>query len=224
MAYKLRNDLWFCQSSDHLIFLDTHQDRYFRLPPAMEHAYLRYLQGDPAADVAALLDQSLVARMRLTDSPAQPCAIQPPARSALEQAPNAPGLRLAPLLDVSAAVASALLRLKTRPLNEALAGMARDRQRHTTAATQRVHRATATELVDAARAFNRVRLYVPVAPTCLLDSIALALFLARRRLHAMVVFGVIGIPFSAHSWVQSGDMVLNDTVGNANAYTPIGVF
>ena len=40
-------------------------------------------------------------------------------------------------------------------------------------------------------------------------------------MHANLVFGVTGDPFSAHCWVQVDELVLNDTLGNANAYTPI---
>jgi len=48
-------------------------------------------------------------------------------------------------------------------------------------------------------------------------------FLARRRLSASIVFAVTTNPFNAHCWVQSGDLVLNDTVGNAILHTPIRV-
>ena len=58
---------------------------------------------------------------------------------------------------------------------------------------------------------------------CLLDSIALVRFLARRGLYAQLVFGVTDDPFSAHCWVQAGDLVLNDTVGDVSAHTPIRV-
>ncbi|MNN96111.1 hypothetical protein D3C81_2150420 [compost metagenome] len=49
----------------------------------------------------------------------------------------------------------------------------------------------------------------------------MAKFLARRGLHADVVFGVIGDPFSAHCWLQAGTLVLNDSIGNIDTYTPI---
>jgi hypothetical protein len=57
----------------------------------------------------------------------------------------------------------------------------------------------------------------------LLDSLAMVMFLAKRGLHASIVIGVTSAPFSAHCWVQTGDLVLNDTVGNARAFTPIRV-
>lgn len=72
-----------------------------------------------------------------------------------------------------------------------------------------------------ANEFKRARLYAPIETTCLLDSLAMVRYLARRSLHANVVFGVALDPFSAHCWVQAGNLVLSDTVGNANAHTPI---
>ena len=33
--------------------------------------------------------------------------------------------------------------------------------------------------------------------------------------------GVTSEPFAAHCWVQAGDIVLNETLSDANAHTPI---
>lgn len=78
-------------------------------------------------------------------------------------------------------------------------------------------------IVQAATLFHRARLYAPIGTRCLMDSIALCRFLARRHLHAEIILGVTNDPFAAHCWVQAGDMVLNDTVGNAMAHTVIRV-
>lgn len=64
---------------------------------------------------------------------------------------------------------------------------------------------------------------MPVETRCLLDSIAIVKFLARRHFHANIVIGVTGDPFSAHCWAQIHDMVLNDTIGNVRSFTPIRV-
>ncbi len=71
--------------------------------------------------------------------------------------------------------------------------------------------------------FRLARPYIPIKPNCLLDSLALAKFLARRNLYADVVFGVTSDPFSAHCWLQTGTVVVNDSVGNVDTYTPIRV-
>jgi hypothetical protein len=84
-------------------------------------------------------------------------------------------------------------------------------------------RAVEQLLLEASGEFRFARAYTPVETRCLLDSLAMVKFLARRKLHASIVFGVTSDPFSAHCWVQAGDLVLNDTVGHANAHTPIRV-
>ena len=77
------------------------------------------------------------------------------------------------------------------------------------------------DLLEANRQFARARRYVPIEPVCLLDSLSLLRFLSRRGLSANIVFGVTSEPFAAHCWVQAGDVVLNETLSDANAYTPI---
>ena len=87
-------------------------------------------------------------------------------------------------------------------------------------------RETGTEedsLVEHARAFICARRLIPFETCCLPDSIAMATFLARRRLYTHIVFGVTGDPFSAHCWAQSGQLVLNDTLGNTRSYSIIRV-
>jgi hypothetical protein len=78
-------------------------------------------------------------------------------------------------------------------------------------------------LSEAATAFNRVRPYVPIEMRCLVDSLSLVKFLAKRGLHAHLVMGVACDPFSAHAWVQHGSLVLNETVGTAQAHIPIRI-
>ena len=69
--------------------------------------------------------------------------------------------------------------------------------------------------------FQRARSFVPIKPICLQDSLALREWLARRGAGAALVLGVRLDPFAAHSWIQLGDMVLNDSADRVSAYTPI---
>ncbi|OOG66406.1 hypothetical protein B0E46_02775 [Rhodanobacter sp. B04] len=79
------------------------------------------------------------------------------------------------------------------------------------------------DLAEAAAAFNRVRPYVPIETCCLIDSLSMVRFLAKRGLHAHLVMGVACDPFSAHAWVQHGSLLLNETLGAAEAHVPIRV-
>lgn len=56
---------------------------------------------------------------------------------------------------------------------------------------------------------------------CLRDSLTLLRFLATEHLYPRWVIGVRTRPFSAHSWVQQGGLVLNDVHENVRRYTPI---
>ncbi len=56
---------------------------------------------------------------------------------------------------------------------------------------------------------------------CLNDSLTLVHFLASQGLFPQWVIGVRVRPFCAHSWVQSGGVVLNDLPERVRAYEPI---
>ncbi|PPT26209.1 hypothetical protein XaCFBP7622_18465, partial [Xanthomonas arboricola] len=177
---------------------------------------------DPVSDLEIndLVERGLlVERSQATVGP-QPSVI-PVARSAMEMPMPARRPQLLEKLEVLALVLSTRLALKRNPLGRVLGSLSAAAQRR--GMQQRPLAELEQRLTDAASVFRRARVWVPVEMRCLLDSVALARFLRRRQLDAQVVFGVALDPFSAHCWVQTGDLVLNDTVGNVHAHTPIRV-
>ncbi|WP_258078242.1 hypothetical protein [Xanthomonas arboricola] len=73
--YTLRDDLAFCRIDERLVFLDVGNDRYFRLPEALEHSLLTYLAQDPVSDLEIndLVERGLlVERSQATVPPAVP--------------------------------------------------------------------------------------------------------------------------------------------------------
>lgn len=221
--YVLREDLSFCEAGGRLVFLDIEQDRYLRLPAALEATLVSYLSGKPPMD----LDVSeLVARDILVEQPAAPCQRRPtaktPTRSAMEMPSPAQPVRILEALEVLVIVTHTQLTLKLRPFRQVLdlltglPGRPPARSRSPRDASER-------NIIEAAAVFRRVRLYIPIGMRCLVDSVAMARFLRRRGLRTRVVFGVAVDPFSAHCWVQAGDLVLNDTLGNVTSHTPIRV-
>src|SRR3546814_14050631 len=66
-----------------------------------------------------------------------------------------------------------------------------------------------------AAAFLRSQRLVSAADQCLVRGIAMKRMLAQRGCDARLVFGVT-MPFSAHCWVQAGDVVLTDKIGRAS--------
>lgn len=70
--------------------------------------------------------------------------------------------------------------------------------------------------------FVRLRIWLYTAERrCLFDSLVLALFLTRELVPCSFVIGVSTKPFLAHSWVQIGELVINDTVEHVQMFTPI---
>lgn len=219
---RLHGDLSYCEVEGHLIFLDIQNDRYFRLTERVESAFVKYLGGD-CSEIGV---RELIERQILIDGPDDfghtPSSFaETPTLSAMEEAVSANKTSVSAALDAITAVCSTHLQLKTKRLKRVLDRLASYREKRTSLAS--VSERGESQVLDASAAFRSARLYVPVDTCCLLDSIAMVKFLAKRGFHANLVFGVTGDPFSAHCWVQHGTTVLNDTVGHVLAHTPIRV-
>lgn len=75
--------------------------------------------------------------------------------------------------------------------------------------------------IAAAQRFWSLLPYLPIDGECLVRSAMLMQFLRSLGLSADWVFGVRLCPFTAHCWVQVGEVCLNDDVERLVAYTPI---
>lgn len=65
--------------------------------------------------------------------------------------------------------------------------------------------------------------WVPAQGACLYRAFMLRQFLNSAGLRADWVFGVATWPFSAHCWLQIGDVLLDDDIDRVRGYTPIMV-
>ncbi|MEQ8073634.1 lasso peptide biosynthesis B2 protein [Xanthomonas hortorum] len=157
----------------------------------------------------------------VADNSAASLAIERPIRSAVEDDSAQPSVNFFTYLEVYATVRSTARQLKTRKLKEVLDELVVYRQTRTAKYAGCTIETMEQRILKAASAFRRARRYVPVEPSCLLDSLSMTRFLSRRGPHASIVFGVTLDPFSAHCWVQAEGMTLNETIGQANAHTPI---
>ena len=63
--------------------------------------------------------------------------------------------------------------------------------------------------------------FIPIAPNCLYDFLALCRFLQRRGIVADLVIGAKLHPFGAHCWLQDGEILLNDSVSVARDFEPV---
>lgn len=205
--------------------MDLERDSYFRLPATLQAAFRDFHAGAVITDIeaAALLQRKIL--VETTDSPPALCA--PPwvtaQRSVLER--QAPATPAAPHTALGAfiTVPRVFIALRRRRLKDTLDTVIRFRDSRQPQPPASNDAALDAALCAAAHAFLRARRHLPLSRSCLLDSLALLIHLGHCRLPAQLVFGISIDPFCAHCWVQAGDLVLNDTVGNVRAYTPIRV-
>lgn len=227
MCYRLRENLSCCDVDGHMIFLDIAQDRYFRLTGPLEKAMRRFRAHEGVA--STLLERLAAARILVEASNPKARAvianIRRPTCSAIEQPATVVGqqINMAIVFEVMAIAWSTRRQLKTRALKTNLDEASAYRDRKTGAHGDATPAAAESKLLQANGQFARARRYVPIEPVCLLDSLSLLQFLSRRGLSANIVFGVTPEPFAAHCWVQAGDMVLNETLSDAHAHTPIRI-
>lgn len=186
----------------------------------MESALRRYMNSDEERqiDVSSLVRRNILVEAEASDALPSAAVAEPAEQSVLEQSSHSVGVRFSTLFSVSGIIISTQLQLKASNLKKTLDRLC----------AYRMRRASVRETKPAwaeryAKQFLQARLNVPLGTRCLLDSIAMVKYLAGHRIHARLVFGVCADPFSAHCWVQSGSLILNDTVGNVSAHTPIRV-
>ncbi|UHH10115.1 lasso peptide biosynthesis B2 protein [Luteimonas fraxinea] len=216
MHYELSEDISCCKVNGRLIFLDIARDRYFQIDKADEPRLITQFEQIPgASDGSTALGDVQDEDRAVTVIRKSFIA---PVTSALERPVSSAPLEVSTLLEIAWIVVATRHLLKTRGLKSALSEVPARKCDRSSVVRRGWDGAT-----DAALSFRRVRPYVPVSPVCLLDSLALLRFLARRGLRADLVFGVTGAPFSAHCWLQAGETILNDTLGNVESYTPIRV-
>ncbi|MDR7191804.1 lasso peptide biosynthesis B2 protein [Luteimonas terrae] len=225
MVYRIPERLSFCEIDGRLIFMDIDNDAYFRLSAALESAFRNVINeesGDVAA-LTALLDKGILVPGRSDSAPPLTLVTAPPRRSVLESDGALSSITWLDVCGVFGSVWAMRARLRLQPLKRVLDELTALQERTTQQGVVSKRGDPESEISSAAQAFARIRPYVPVDRSCLLDSLALARYLARRRMKADLVFGVSADPFSAHCWMQAGDLVLNDTAGNASAHSPIRV-
>lgn len=200
---------------DDLVLLDVPADAYVCLPdvPGVRRG-AGGLQapsdsglGDRLAEAGLLAE----AGAKGVDTPGSP-ELPRPRRSAVADALPGPCWRdgaeaLGCLLDLSRTY-------RGRPLAAILEAAARP-------AGQAAPDEAGPEVLAVVRRFRAWLPYAPVTGKCLLRSFMLLRLLRRRGLDACWVFGVRTWPFSAHCWLQIGDMVLDDHADRLVAYEPI---
>ena len=203
--------------------MDLTHDTYFLLKGALQEAFRDYLTGDPLVgdNLDRLLAHGLlVERDSVSAAPAQ-LTLPVPLRSVSELAPERRQAHVATILEVMRLVYTTRRTLRTRNIGDVLEAHRAFCRIAPFTGESGSETCDLPALADATDQYRAARRFVPIEPSCLLDSLALHRFLARRGLRSRLVFGVNAEPFSAHAWLQTGDLALNETVSYARMHTPI---
>jgi hypothetical protein len=215
MGFALRPGLHFCEAASAFIFLDLEKDRYFRLPARLED-HFRKLVDDPlsAGSAAAPLIEAGVLRPAIFRQ-----SLSRPRLVAATTGLDTLGAGGTGGFEVTRALASDINVSQQLRLGRLAALIA-------SYENSKVGRTLATPIKDdgpvrVVRAYETAKLFRASANRCLSRSLAMARRLAGLRCDALLVIGVRAQPFAAHAWVQSGDIVLNETPDEVSRYTPI---
>jgi len=215
MGFALRPGLHFCEAASTFIFLDLEKDRYFRLPARLEDHFRKLVDDPLSAGSAAppLIDAGVLRPATFRQSLSRPRLI------AATSGPDALGARGQGGFEVARALASDIGMSQQLRLGR-LAALIASYER------SKIGRTLSTPLEDdgpvrVVRAYERAKLLRSSANRCLSRSLAMARRLACLRCDALLVIGVRAQPFAAHAWVQSGDIVLNETPDEVSRSTPI---
>lgn len=203
--------LSFCVIESTALFLDLAGDRYFGLPEPANAAFVASLVNG-VAFASALAAVGLERFSTLAPLIVQAAQSTPQDRADL--ATTSPSLTL-----IGRALSeqrAAEHRLKRRGLHRVLSDLQQTLRRCPKAARPNDARCAAV-----VQAFDQAAFLHSAVDRCLPRSIALATLLARCECRCQVVIGVKLRPFAAHCWVQSEQMVLNESVEEAARYTPI---
>jgi len=209
-TYQLSGHLHFCEVDGSRVFLDLPGDRYFMLAPAADADFAAVLRGDAGPGAERLLRSGILVRAP-GGRPISAPDLTAPECSLVEDCGNPQRASASRILEIWLLVLAARRALAARRLPALIARASRGQP----------DPAAAAAVDSAAAQFLAARRYVPAAPGCLHDSLALSRYLARRGLAASLVIGVRLHPFGAHCWVQHGGTVLNDTLSAARGFQPV---
>lgn len=217
MTYALRENLHFSDLGQHIIFLDVSSGRYFTIPSTWNRAFRTIVREENGSinlrEVQRLRDARL---------------IEPSEKAAEESLRAVPIMPIRSLLDERPQRASSYLTARVAWSQWQACRDLRHHGMHCLAKEVAASPVKACEPLRAGEIANRLgwafaqsAFIMTGADQCLVRSLALARLLRRRNIAASLVLGVTASPFSAHAWVQRGDLLLNDRVERIRTFSPI---
>ena len=242
--YSLPRHVYACRTDDGVVFLDAKRDRYFGLGGAGVMALPDFVGNWPTQPGRMTKPPMDAPDIRCGDpTPIPHAEVQQVADKLIEQGLLCRGGDEAPLISrvsvpplamdrpgvvmesrgelgpvdfiyFALACSRALWYLKRLPL-EVIAS-------RVTAARRQEGPLDLVQVFGRVQAFRRLRrLLFSDKDRCLLNALALVLFLRRYRLFPLFVIGVKTRPFAAHSWVQHEQILLEGDPASVCHFVPI---
>ena len=231
-SYRLADHVRACHVDGQVILLDLRRDRYIGVGGALLPALSSRVADWPSVQVAStgeapeadigtwlasMCDQGMLTSTSTTVAHRVGIAEPQDSLVACDEAPGK-GVHWRRIGNIALATLTAKQWLQRHRLAEIVEQVDKLRPAPPTdpAAAQN------DQLRTAASWYLRTRPFVMSShDECLRDSLTMLRFLAAEQLYPQWVIGVRTRPFGAHSWVQSGHLVLNDLHETVRAYTPI---
>jgi len=224
--YFVKDNVHVCFDAGHAVFLDVKRDRYFglnsqqtRLLGGLVAGWPKFAEKEHPTDAARQLAADLESSGLLTPHPSRGANVRCAAIESAETSLVFHGGKLAAIsaadaLKFAYAVLRASYYLKLRSFAHAVDHMMGARRQWQPRTEEEVRGLVAKFDVLRPLAYSR-------RERCLFDSLALSLFLEQYGISATWVVAVKCRPFRAHSWVQHGEYVLNDSAEYVSEYKPI---
>lgn len=248
--YFLAPDVYWCKTSDAIVFLNLRHDRYTGLALSDAPKLSAIISDWPASPSLqtpvestgdaelTLAEENLVSAGILTTTTPKgtqpmPVSIEVGSENiSNSDFDNRPTLRPDHVTNFMYASIYARLKLKYQPIHRIVervrARKGKDERGRSASISDRGsqfqrHEETLLERVRSLTVIYRLlRVFTFTAKeACLFDSFALIEFLSRYQVYPDWIFGVRTGQFAAHSWVQHDSYLLNCSVELARTYTPI---
>lgn len=217
MGFDVASGSSFCQCQGRFIFLDLERERYFALSAEANRAFRKWMAGaglssEDERTLGTLAQQGLLIECADCAIPTACRPPRPPSQSPLE---SSAGAGLTEMFWALARLLAARHAVKRKPLLRVLDGLARRKARVGLCEPMQ------DELAEIGAAFRRAAFLATPLDQCLPRSLAAAHMLLDRGCRSELVIGVRVQPFAAHCWLQSGSILVNETVEEVRNFTPI---
>lgn len=221
---RVPEHIHFCFAAETCVFLDLARNQYFALDSESSNWFREALTTDKPRDPGGpafaneLLSSGLL-EVREGSAPISVHSSIPKAMRTLVD-PDAeciPRAKPSSIFLFIVALTKALVLSRFRCLHQ----LVRRVDRRRTARAQGC-RLTSEQLLELVVAFQYLcPFFYSRRDHCFFDSIVFVEYLAMHDVFPEWIFGVATQPFSAHCWLQLGNVVLNDRLARTRVYTPI---